>query len=117
MSRSALWDVVFEQMQRHADAKRDPSPLHALNRILMKHYGEAEVSPDTWNISLRRLTRSQVQGLCRVHSEPVPRDQSRPIVVVRLGERDCVVDGNKRTSSWLEYQSDDFLDAITIFKD
>ena len=109
----ALWQQVFEQLEHHARVKRDRTPLDALNRILRKHYAASRVAPETWSIEARRLDPSEVAKLSRVPVSAPPHDSTAPIVVVCVGERWCVVDGNKRVNAWLK-QPTESLDAIVI---
>jgi len=108
---SHLWTQVFAQLKHHV--RPGETPLDALNGILREVYRGPAITTAA-SIRTRTLTPQEVRDLrlgpdvrMKLH------ERKSPIVVVRVGHRACVVDGNKRVRAWKRDPTDG-LDAIVI---
>jgi hypothetical protein len=111
-----LWSVVYAAFKPHQQPT-DPTPQAALNRIAAKCLKTAIVrSFDRANcgIHCELLTPRDLAALTTFHDKITPGCLHEPIVVLSLGNRRVVIDGNKRVNKWRAENSSDSRLAIVI---
>ena len=96
-----LWVLAYETLKLKAT---DASPSACLNRLVRERISSrtpADVNENTATIRKERWTLEQLQALERKHDRTNDKDDNRPLVVVKYGDRILLIDGNHRVNRWL----------------
>lgn len=94
-----LWALVYKTLR----LKGSETPNECLNRLTNERLNVPRLRLDskTTVVSLERWSIERLRSLETKHQTPYDFDDERPIVVIDLGERKLLVDGNHRVARWL----------------
>lgn len=109
-----LWALAYGTLKPKAT---DPSPKACLNRLVRERIsGRAppEVNEITATIRRESWTLEQLQALERKHERVNDKDDNRPLVVVKYGDRKLLIDGNHRLNRWLAARSGGHREVLLI---
>ena len=98
-------------------AKRDPSPQDALERIAQKCLGLEQRHPfNSGNCSVRveSLTPNDLGSLVVYHTRSRPLRDGGPLVLLEVGGRRVVIDGNNRINLWRAERAPGPFEALVI---
>jgi hypothetical protein len=111
-----LWPEVYQAFPYPRDRVQSE-----INRIAMKCLKQAGVVPDvevfdasTCDVTKVLVARSELAKLVRYHDRTTPTDRTSPIVIVRAGGTDVVVEGNNRVNKWVAEDSGTSSPALVI---
>lgn len=96
-----LWTLAYETLKLKAT---DASPSACLNRLVRERISSrtlANVNENTATIRKELWTFEQLQTLERKHNRVNDKDDNRPLIVVKYGDRKLLIDGNHRVNRWL----------------
>lgn len=98
-NQEQLWALVYETLR----PKGNETPNECLNRLTNERKGvpRLRLNQQTTVISLEQWSSEHLCILDVKHNRNHCFDDSRPIVVIDLGERKLLVDGNHRVARWL----------------
>ena len=119
-SKAELWEIVWKELGYHA--KPDHSSADTLARLIRKHvarrfvdaFGQAfedeRISP-----RLEHWTTEELGELWRGHAKTnVKGDFEQPIVVLRVGGADCLIDGSTWINKRIAEQMDGTHEVIVL---
>jgi hypothetical protein len=95
-NQEQLWALVYETLR----PKGNETPNECLNRLTNERKGvpRLRLNPQTTVISLERWSSERLRILDAKHNKHHDFDDFRPIVVIDIGDRKLLVDGNHRVA-------------------